>query len=151
MWVNQSLHSLVKNPYLMSKGEWIKIWYACIGGMFKHRNLLRVPHFTVILLNIRAQFLFYWFVSPYTIKHLLLLEIQRGIQNSVKCLRWRILESFKPLNIFGKSSILDVLTLKYAPWWLAHLVSRFACITTVIVDASSSPPLSLMSNSCNKT
>ena len=35
--------------------------------------------------------------------------------------------------------------------WLAHLVSRFACNTMVIVDASSSPPVSLMSNSCNKT
>ena len=35
--------------------------------------------------------------------------------------------------------------------WLAHLVSRFACNTRLIVDASSSPPVSLMSNSCNKT
>ena len=32
-----------------------------------------------------------------------------------------------------------------------NLVSRFACNTRVIVDASSSPPVSLMSNSCNKT
>ena len=39
----------------------------------KHRDLLRLLHFTVILLNIRAQFLFYCFVSVYTIKHLLLL------------------------------------------------------------------------------
>ena len=39
----------------------------------KHRDLLRLLHFTVILLNIRAQFLFYCFVSAYTIKHLLLL------------------------------------------------------------------------------
>ena len=35
--------------------------------------------------------------------------------------------------------------------WLAHLVSWFACNTRVIVDASSRPPVSLMSNSCNKT
>ena len=34
---------------------------------------------------------------------------------------------------------------------ITHLVSRFACNTRVIVDASSSPPVSLMSNSCNKT
>ena len=39
----------------------------------KHRPLLRVLYFTVILLNIRAQFLFDCFVSAYTIKHLLLL------------------------------------------------------------------------------
>ena len=32
-----------------------------------------------------------------------------------------------------------------------RLVSRFACNTRVVVDASSSPPVSLMSNSCNKT
>ena len=37
----------------------------------KHRQLLRVLHFTVTVLNIRAQFLFYCFVSAYTIKHLL--------------------------------------------------------------------------------
>ena len=35
--------------------------------------------------------------------------------------------------------------------YLARLVSRFACNTRVIVDASSSPPVSHMSNSCNKT
>ena len=34
---------------------------------------------------------------------------------------------------------------------LAYLVSLFACNTRVIVDVSSSPPVSLMSNSCNKT
>ena len=34
----------------------------------KHSHLLRVLHFTVILLNIMAQFLFYCFVSAYTIK-----------------------------------------------------------------------------------
>ena len=39
----------------------------------KYRHLLRILHFTVILLSIRAQFLFYCFVSAYTIKHLLLL------------------------------------------------------------------------------
>ena len=39
----------------------------------KLRHLLRVLHFTIILLNIRGQFLFYCFVSAYTIKHLLLL------------------------------------------------------------------------------
>ena len=32
-----------------------------------------------------------------------------------------------------------------------HLVSRFTCNTRMIVHASSSPPVSLMSNSCNKT
>ena len=37
----------------------------------KNRYLLSALHFTVILLNIRAQFLFYCFVSAYTIKHLL--------------------------------------------------------------------------------
>ena len=39
----------------------------------KHRYFLKVLHFTVILLNIRAQFVFYCFVSAYTIKDLLLL------------------------------------------------------------------------------
>ena len=34
---------------------------------------------------------------------------------------------------------------------VADQTSRFACNTRVIVDASSSPPVSLMSNSCNKT
>ena len=41
--------------------------------LLKHRHLLRVLHFTVILLIIGAQFLFYCFESAYTIKHLLLL------------------------------------------------------------------------------
>ena len=39
----------------------------------KHRHLLRVLHFTVMLLNIRAQVLFYCFESAYTIKDLRLL------------------------------------------------------------------------------
>ena len=34
---------------------------------------------------------------------------------------------------------------------IPHLVSRFACNTRMIVDESSSPPVSLMSNSCHKT
>ena len=29
----------------------------------------------------------------------------------------------------------------YLNLWLAHLVSRFACVTSVIVDASSNPPV----------
>ena len=32
-----------------------------------------------------------------------------------------------------------------------YIESRFACNTSVIVDASSIPPVSLMSSSCNKT
>ena len=50
--------------------------------------------------------------------------------------------------------ILANLALSFNFWarrWLAHLVSGLACNTRVIVDARSSPPFSLMSNSCNKT
>ena len=68
----------------------------------KHRHLLRVLHFTVIILNIRAQFLFYCFVSAYTVKHLLLLKIQRHIPNSVKCLRWIYFGVFKAISYFWK-------------------------------------------------
>ena len=42
------------------------------------------------------------------------------------------------MNLYKKS------TAKPHSGWLAHLVSRFACNTRVIVDASSNPPVSCL-------
>ena len=56
-----------------------------------------------------------------------------------------ILFDFKKTSFrcYGFSVVINV--------WLAHLVSRFACNTRVVVDASSCPPVFLMSNSSNNT
>ena len=75
----------------------------------KHCHFLRVLHFTVILLNIRAQLLFYCFASAYATKHLLLLQIQKHIQKSVKRLRWKFFGVIKAISYFWKNlQILDV-------------------------------------------
>ena len=71
--------------------------------MFKHRHLLRVLHFTVILLNIRAQFFLLFRICLYyqTFTSLIDTEAYSELRKTSKM-------EIKLLTIFGKSSILDV-------------------------------------------
>ena len=49
-------------------------------------------------------------------------------------------------DVFNREVVLKISRMRQSLFWveslLAHLVSRFACNTTVIVDTSSNPPVS---------
>ena len=53
------------------------------------------------------------------------------------------------LQVFTRSQIIRSGVINFTR--LAHLVSRFACNTRVIVDASSSPPVSRIKIAVTKT
>ena len=64
-------------------------------------------------------------------------------EKSVKYIRWsyfaKIINCWEPLTNFAKfiHGVSNTLL-----GWLKHLVGRFACYTRMILDASSSPPVS---------
>ena len=75
--------------------------------------------------------------------------ITNHFQSQSPCLQVLIkqnFESYCPILWMGMAKLLI-----YLLGWLAHLVCLSACNTRVIIDASSSPLVSLMPNSCNKT
>ena len=80
---------------------------------------------------------------------------------SVNSVTYKIFYFIWPIHIIGKWINLICKSYYFSPkreiilfeklGWLAHLVSRFACNTKVIVDASSSPPVSRIKIAATKT